>query len=135
MQAITICQPYASLIVGYDGMPPEILKRVENRTWPTRYRGPLAIHAGKSKKWLDTWGGPVPEEIPFGAILGIVELVDCVRLDQRPIWDDWLDTHIHASGPWCWILQRPGRLKQPVPYRGCQGLFSVPDDLLDVSSE
>ena len=45
MQAITICQPYASLIIGWPAMPPEILKRVENRTWPTRYRGPLVIDA------------------------------------------------------------------------------------------
>lgn len=28
-------------------------KRVENREWPTSYRGPLLIHAGKSREWLD----------------------------------------------------------------------------------
>lgn len=33
MKALTICQPYASLIVGWDGMPDDARKFVENRTW------------------------------------------------------------------------------------------------------
>lgn len=40
MKALTISQPYASLIARGE-------KFVENRRWPTPYRGPLAIHAGK----------------------------------------------------------------------------------------
>ena len=46
MKAITIRQPWASLIVSLDqnGRP---LKSVETRSWKTGYRGPLAIHAGK----------------------------------------------------------------------------------------
>lgn len=46
MKALTICQPYAELIARGD-------KPIENRTWPTHYRGPLLIHAGKSRAWLD----------------------------------------------------------------------------------
>ena len=46
MKAITISQPWAHLIVRGE-------KRVENRTWPTEHRGPLAIHAGKSLAELD----------------------------------------------------------------------------------
>src|SRR3546814_4442712 len=45
MKALTICQPYAELILLG-------LKRVENRSKPTRHRGPLLIHAGKSRDWL-----------------------------------------------------------------------------------
>lgn len=40
MKVITIKQPYASLIA-------EGLKRYEFRTWRTRYRGEILIHAGK----------------------------------------------------------------------------------------
>ena len=39
MRAITIRQPWAELIVRGD-------KDVENRSWRTRHRGPLLIHAG-----------------------------------------------------------------------------------------
>jgi hypothetical protein len=66
MKALTICQPYAHLIVRGE-------KRVENRTWPTRYTGPLAIHAGKSRQWLSP--GDVPafelkgDPLVFGAEL------------------------------------------------------------------
>ncbi len=44
MKALTICQPYAELIMRG-------VKRVENRTWATRYKGALLIHAGKSREW------------------------------------------------------------------------------------
>ena len=40
MRALTIRQPWASLIAA--GM-----KTIETRSWSTKYRGPLAIHAGK----------------------------------------------------------------------------------------
>jgi hypothetical protein len=40
MKALTLTQPYATLVaIG--------AKRIETRSWSTRYRGPLAIHAGK----------------------------------------------------------------------------------------
>ena len=39
LMVITIRQPYAELIARG-------VKRVENRTWSSKYRGPLAIHAG-----------------------------------------------------------------------------------------
>jgi hypothetical protein len=54
-KALTICQPYAELIARGE-------KVIENRTWPTSYRGPLLIHAGKSREWLygdGDWLGPL----------------------------------------------------------------------------
>lgn len=135
MKALTVCQPYASLIVGWPGIAAEDVKRVENRTWPTSYRGPLLIHAGVSTKWLDTWDGPTPPKMLMGVILGRVDLVGCQSIesirrapDRSPI--GWLKHHVHASGPQCLILRRPRRLFEPVPYRGQQGLFEVPDDVL-----
>jgi len=137
MKALTICQPYASLIVGWDGMPEEIRKRVENRCWRMEYRGPLLIHAGKSRKWLDCWDGPIPDDMPFGALIGRVEVVGYAQgnwnlgfrdsvLKQWP----WLLDHIHAEGPYCIILANPMRFASPIPYRGQQGLFDVPDEIV-----
>ena len=41
MKAITLTQPWATLVaIG--------AKRIETRSWRTFYRGPLAIHAGKT---------------------------------------------------------------------------------------
>jgi hypothetical protein len=96
-------------------------KRIENRTWPTSYRGPLAIHAGKSREWLS----PDEEQIEFvfGAVVAIVDLVGCKRLED--LTGGWA-THEHAHGPWCWMLSNVKRI-EPVPYRGAQGLWEWPE--------
>lgn len=126
MKALTICQPYAELIACGD-------KRVENREWFTSYRGPLLIHAGKSRSWLD---GETDEElaeafgrkVEFGAIVARSVLVGCFHIDriQAGEYDaqfPWLKTHQHANGTWCWVLEDVERLAEPIPYKGAQGLW------------
>lgn len=133
-KCLTICQPYAALIMLPDSH--ERAKRVENRGWPTSYRGPLLIHAGKSRAWfeLDADGihddlyGFVVADLPFGAIVGQCELIDCVRKgdsasEKRHLW---LKSHEHYEGPWCWVLANIQPFPEPIPYRGAQGLFEVP---------
>lgn len=78
MKALTICQPYAELIARGS-------KRIENRTWPTAYRGPLVIHAGKSRDWLDpdTDAIDYPDgDLVFGAFIAIADLVGCRRVED-----------------------------------------------------
>ncbi|TWH47470.1 ASCH domain-containing protein [Sporomusa sp. KB1] len=41
MKAITILQPWASLLACG-------AKQIETRSWPAKYRGPIAIHTGKT---------------------------------------------------------------------------------------
>jgi hypothetical protein len=132
MKALTILQPYAHLIVT----PPHV-KRVENRTWATPYRGPLAIHAGKSRQFLDP-GDPI-DQMAFGAIVGICNLVDIVHFEgidspKNKAKYPWLHDHDHAFGPYIWILEVIRTLEKPIPYLGKQGLFNVPDDLLEIQS-
>ena len=128
MKALTICQPYAELILREE-------KLIENRRWSTTYRGQLLIHAGKSRKWFDgvtDAGWPLPVECDFGAIVGWVELVDCVRresLSQRFI--ELYRQHAYAGGPFCWLLKDAVRLVDPVPWRGNLGLFDVPESVLE----
>lgn len=94
MKAITIRQPWASLIASGD-------KLYETRTWNTKYRGPIAIHAGKQ---LDkdafrylitpiatieqlTACGITPEnaeELPRGAVIAIADLVNVWRIVHHP---------------------------------------------------
>ena len=115
MKALTICQPYAELIARG-------LKPIENRTWPTSYRGPLAIHAGKSREWMDDGDLEAYPSMVFGAVVAIVELVDCRRVEDLPVH---LRHHQHANGPWCWVLANVRRI-EPVPARGAQGLWELP---------
>ncbi len=112
MKALTICQPYAELIARGE-------KVIENRTWPTSYRGHLAIHAGKSRAWL--MGDPFePRGMAFGAVVAIARLADCVKVEDLPAP---LCYHEHAHGPWCWVLEDVTRFPEPIPARGAQGLW------------
>ena len=127
IRALTICQPWAWAIL-------EGPKRYENRGWYTDYTGPLVIHAGKSPKFmadglrfLREQGLVVPADLVFGALLGVVDQVGCVRAattGSRGKPDPF------AFGPWCHHYERPRRLATPVPYSGKQSFFSVPRDLV-----
>jgi hypothetical protein len=81
IKALTISQPYAELIASGQ-------KFVENRHWPTNYRGLLAIHAGKGMQYLDK------EEIKrydTGCIVAIAELIACLPLR-------WMQSHARIGG-------------------------------------
>lgn len=126
MKCLTVCQPFASLIAN----PPHV-KRVENRRWATGYTGPLAIHAGKSRQWLDCW--PVeqrPDPMPFGALVAVARLVGCVHIDairsgRMAKSLQWLRDHEHAEGPWCWVLRNIKPLPEPIRCGGRQGLWTL----------
>ena len=75
MKVLTIKQPWATLIMQGD-------KRFEFRSWQTKYRGDLLIHAGKGidKEAMKRLVKYLLDEIPLGKILGKVTLVDCIRM-------------------------------------------------------
>ena len=78
MKVLTIKQPWATLIMQGD-------KRFEFRSWQTKYRGELLIHAGKGidKQAMKRLAKYLPENIPFGKILGKVKLVDCIKMSPE----------------------------------------------------
>jgi len=111
-------------------------KRVENRNWRTSRRGEIAIHAGvdrahddADRRSLVAAGVDVPDDVPRGAVLGTVELLDVVDYpaagdpDPYGLRDDPL-----ATGPVCWILGDPRPLARPVPARGLQRFWSWDPD-------
>lgn len=112
-------------------------KRVENRTWYTHFRGQLALHAGKSRDWFtpDAIEGiellegvrvsPSMPGMAYGAVLATCRLVDCIPSDVAV-----RRGYRYVCGPWCFVLDEIRRLHMPVPFRGGQGFFDVPDELL-----
>ena len=106
-------------------------KRIENRTWLTSYRGPLLIHASKSRLDIQQCRDlvrdlPPDDALVFGAAIGIVDLVDIV-----PLADVRNDPF--AEGPRCWILENP-RPIEPIPMNGRLMLFETPDHLIRIAA-
>ena len=62
IRALTVKRPWSGLIAHHE-------KRIENRSWPTPYRGTLLIHAGQgwdgaARTWFDHTFAPfVPDEV------------------------------------------------------------------------
>ncbi len=76
MKVITIKQPWATLIAeGY--------KEYEFRTWRTKYRGEILIHAGKGidKKALEKFKH-LKLEYTSGCIIAKATITDCVCVDD-----------------------------------------------------
>jgi len=115
VKALTVIQPWAQLIV-------EGVKDVENRSWNTKYRGRLYIHAGKSKRW--PWLAPRHAQydhrtITYGAILGAVTLLDVIR-DSA--------SRFAEKGAYHWLLADPVQFAESIPMRGRQGLWTPAPD-------
>lgn len=77
MKVITIKQPWATLIA-------EGIKKYEFRTWKTKYRGEILIHAGKGidKKAMQKYDH-LNLDYPSGAIIAKVEITDCIYVDDE----------------------------------------------------
>lgn len=76
MKVITIKQPWATLIAeGY--------KEYEFRTWKTKYRGEILIHAGKGidKEAVERFKY-LKLDYPVGKIIARAKVVDCVKVDD-----------------------------------------------------
>lgn len=119
--ALSIMQPWAWLIVNRH-------KAIENRDWPTRFRGPVAIHAGKkidqfaardvqscihpvtgdAADW-DTW---IEDGKGLGGIVGIADIVDCISASSNP----WF------VGRYGFVLANQ-RTIPFIPVRGALGFF------------
>ena len=121
LRALSIRQPWAWLIVNGH-------KDIENRTWPTRFRGQVYIHAGRGvvpddfpeqREYLRWSGIVLPSDMPRGAIVGEATIVDCVDASDSP----WF------CGPYGFVLSDPVAYSEPIPYRGRLGFFQVDDGL------
>jgi len=148
VKCITLWQPWASLIVMGR-------KKIETRGWECSYRGRLLIHAAKRMDTALAFCHKPPfnkyvslANLPYGAIVGEVQLVGMHSIsslrDRIPaikshhIVGDQLiltDSEEYAFGDYSlgrygWILENPIRYANPIPYKGQQGMFNVPDYLL-----
>src|SRR3989337_1495911 len=104
------------------------LKDIEIRTWATKYRGRLLIHAGTTFDRVAMWRFPM-ETVPRGAIIGSVKLADILRF-TRKTWKEEGDRHLDTGQfpletAYAWILEDQRPFSEPIPYKGALKLFRV----------
>jgi hypothetical protein len=124
MKALSIRQPWADLII-------EGKKTLELRSWRTHYRGPLAIHASQTVDDAACRAhGVDPRSLSTGVIIGVIDLVDIIALDET----SYLERQAEHLGDapfepplFGWALANPQPLAHPVPLPGRMGLFNIPE--------
>lgn len=127
MKAISIRAPWWWYILNGG-------KDIENRDWPTKFRGRVLVHASK---W---WKGDavladmedihadilepqmiIPPRLsdmqPWGGhIVGSVDIVDCVA-EHNSKW---------FFGGYGFVLRSPFAFRHPTPFKGALGFFDTP---------
>lgn len=138
IRALSLWQPWAELVASGH-------KRIETRHWKTDYRGPLVIHAAKTRNReteeamkdpriaaalrLRSWN-----YLDFGAGICVVNLVACVPTNKL---DHLREINFHftanevfygnfSEGRFAWAMEFIQRLDPPVAARGYQALFDWP---------
>lgn len=133
MKTVTIKQPWSYLICSGQ-------KDIENRTWPTKFRGRVLIHASAKPILMinpnrvftyQQWESFRLEEkvqlmcrgtsfnpLSDGAIIGSVEIVDCVQ-NHPSIWAEKAEEYnpnIHEFMPrlYNWVLANPVLFAKPI---------------------
>ena len=139
MRALTIKQPWASLIMRCH-------KDIENRDWPTKVRGVIAVHTsaklekseiedacGLMRGFIPKFSERIftaevaarPDLYPTGCIIGTVELVGCAQKSESP----WF------VGEYGFVLQNPVVFAGPIPCKGKLGFWEVPAELMPTMRE
>lgn len=122
MKCLSVRQPWAWAII-------HSTKDIENRTWATKFRGRVAIQAGKgctveeyesaARQILELTGKSPPPlaELARGEIIGTVEIVDCTPAENGDGWGAWNPDGFH------WHLKDPRPAAKPMKVRGWPGLL------------
>ena len=97
------------------------------RSWRTDHRGLLLIHAWKQK--TPKGRSASPRGVASNALLGVVELVDCITITSGHPGADPDEVEYH------WVLANPRVFARPLPYIGRTGLFLVSREVVAASLE
>lgn len=138
MKVISLTEPMATLIAqGH--------KKIETRSWKTKYRGEIYIHASLTKirkEWknnekimslLDN------DKLHYGEIICKCNLVDCVYMTEDFINELEFNNYqeyicgIYEVGRYAWILEDVQLLEEPIVSKGTLGIWNYEpkDNILD----
>lgn len=145
MRAISLRQPWAQLIAHG-------AKRYETRSWMTRQRGPLAIHASlefstaaramcRREPFSSALCGE--DDLPLGCVVALCDLAAVFPTSPAdaslfPV-EDWTERERtfgdFTPGRWAWQLDNIRALEVPIPVRGSLGLWHWDEAALGLHPE
>ena len=126
MKCLSICQPFAELIV-------QGKKTIELRKWNTKFRGEFLVHAAKNILEEDCKRMKIsPKTVTTGAIIGKVNLVDVKKYDSdKELKADKKKHHSisdNTKNKYGFILENPKKLRVPIEYLGKLNFFEFHPD-------
>jgi hypothetical protein len=152
MRALSLWRPWPAAFTVSD-------KRIENRPWKIDYRGDVVFQAAQRfdhdavpmiQRVAREGGFPLisgePSAHPAGVLVFVATITGCLSIDEvqrigQAAADEvaggvndigsyfWSRQRAWAFGPWCAVLENVRPLR-PIPWKGAQGWFHVPDEVV-----
>lgn len=141
MKIISLWEPWMTFMLrGY--------KKWETRSWAPSYRGPIALHAAKTRECLDDAGFKLteagikasifdpdppgfpqkPEDWPLGCIVAVATLKDCISTEKATPSAQEKALGDYSPERFAWVFEN-FRLVKPLAFRGMQGLKDLPAEV------
>lgn len=140
MKAITLTPPWAvAVAMG--------VKKIETRSWDTKFRGTILIHASSERRlkhrrlveqlpfssFIKAY-----DDLPFGCIIGCVDIVDTKPSEEiitdRAIFTDTIEQCLeyqlgdYSKNRFGWQLENPLLFDRVIPCKGHLSLWNVPKE-------
>jgi len=130
MKCLSVCQPFAELIV-------QGKKTIELRKWNTKFRGEFLVHAPQKIRLDECKRLKIQPEMTVGAIIGKVELIDVreyentaqIKIDSK----NHLASNDESGNKYGFILQNPKQLRVPIPCNGQLNFFEFKPELTKIN--
>ena len=125
MKVLSIKEPWASLIINGT-------KKIETRSWKTKYRGEIYIHASLSKAKItkpEVYELIKDMNFKCGYIICKCNLVDCIYMTDEYVndmktnhYEEYICGH-YEVGRYAWIVEDV-KVIEPIEAKGKLGLWN-----------
>lgn len=143
-RAISLTQPWATLMAAG-------AKRIETRSWPTRYQGWVGIHAAKAfpldcrtycflepfNSALVAAGVSSLADLPRGQLIAVVNLVYCRHTEdlRAGVISPERDFGDYGDERYAFVTEGVRRLREPMAMKGALGIWRLPRPIRDEDLE
>lgn len=122
MKCLSVSQPFADLIATGQ-------KKIETRSWNTKFRGEFLIHAPLKTRLQDIRRLRIKKEYVVGAIIGKAEIYDVKK--YQTVLEFKKDSDLHFASKkfqgkkYGFLIKKAKLFKIPIPHKGKLGFFEA----------